>query len=633
MQDAASSQNVKHYFDRHRYAESASPSQRRVLDTLRAVFNAIEFSSLLEVGPGQGFALGLLDGSTHVAITDVTLNTLLPLPYPAFQASLGSLPLADDSFDVVLATDVIEHIPPEQIDDAVADAFRVASRYVVLGVPLAEDIIDKATRCGSCGEVFHINHHYRRYLPDDLLAYCPEGWDASAVFYTGIRRPTKYPSASMRRRVAGESKAYDRTNCPRCGFAGPFGGEEVDQARLDALEFEMVLGEDAAREALRIPSSEAVVLFAREGEARLPIEATPLARLLARATKVPVSRIDGVSGDAFLDRHVRKFKTIPHLQARPDTVLRSSGEGIEFRFPEGEPCRLTACFPPRCDAVGVRVLGIAPGECTVRVRDQALGRDLGERTVSGRFEASFRAEKPENDAADRSLGIDPARGYRLQLVLDATGSDSTIQILSVELLEKDPDPGAIECCTIAHLDPAELIEVPCESCEVYYQSPELDGGFRVIPESLWTSPLMRYDRVDAAGMFASLRDAATRRCASSSSVETRKPSGLRGLLASMVGTMRGVQPVKPRDRATGTGEPGASISEELSMLPDAARIDRPMPDWLVDLFRCPRSGEPLVVERADGITTLRSQQGRYTVHKGVGLMLGPASVRARAGDP
>ena len=50
-------------------------------------------------------------------------------------ASAANLPLDDQSFDVVLALDVLEHIPPEIRTKVILESLRVARKLVIFGFP------------------------------------------------------------------------------------------------------------------------------------------------------------------------------------------------------------------------------------------------------------------------------------------------------------------------------------------------------------------------------------------------------------------------------------------------------------------------------------------------------------------
>ena len=53
-------------------------------------------------------------------------------------ASAADLPLGDQSYDVVLALDVLEHIPPEIRMKVISESLRVARKLVIFGFPSGE---------------------------------------------------------------------------------------------------------------------------------------------------------------------------------------------------------------------------------------------------------------------------------------------------------------------------------------------------------------------------------------------------------------------------------------------------------------------------------------------------------------
>jgi len=91
----------------------------------------LEPKTVLEVGSGnktvanylkkQGLAVKTLDG-------DKDLN-------PDFVANVIKMPLADNSFDVVLCAEVLEHLPFEDFEKALLELKRVSKKYLVLSLP------------------------------------------------------------------------------------------------------------------------------------------------------------------------------------------------------------------------------------------------------------------------------------------------------------------------------------------------------------------------------------------------------------------------------------------------------------------------------------------------------------------
>jgi len=122
------------------------------LDRVRRVFGVLRSlapESMLDIGSGRGaFLWPLLDefpGLPVTAIDDdarraddlqaVGLGGIDRLSARRMDAT--ALDFDDDSFDVVTLLEVLEHIP--EVGKAVADAVRVARRFVVVSVPSKAD--------------------------------------------------------------------------------------------------------------------------------------------------------------------------------------------------------------------------------------------------------------------------------------------------------------------------------------------------------------------------------------------------------------------------------------------------------------------------------------------------------------
>lgn len=97
---------------------------------LREAF-AAKPASILEIGGGDGtFAERVR--AAGIAYTSVDVAEDL---HPDVVASVTSLPFPDDSFDVVCAFEVLEHLPFDQFDRAVGELARVSRGRVLLSLP------------------------------------------------------------------------------------------------------------------------------------------------------------------------------------------------------------------------------------------------------------------------------------------------------------------------------------------------------------------------------------------------------------------------------------------------------------------------------------------------------------------
>jgi len=88
--------------------------------------------SILEVGVGNGVFRDYIKGNTTTSYTSVDVADDL---HPDVVSGVTSLPFADDSFDAVCAFEILEHIPFDQFEKALAEIHRVARHAVVLSLP------------------------------------------------------------------------------------------------------------------------------------------------------------------------------------------------------------------------------------------------------------------------------------------------------------------------------------------------------------------------------------------------------------------------------------------------------------------------------------------------------------------
>jgi O-antigen biosynthesis protein len=139
--------------------------------------------SLLDVGSGPvRLTETFLPEWVGVTRTDVrTFDDPAIVPIDAD----GSLPFPDGSMDVVLAMDVLEHVPKEQRASVIAECRRVARRCVILAGPVhtpevvaAERAFAAFARAVSGRDVAFLEEHARFGLPHttDVVGALSDGW-------------------------------------------------------------------------------------------------------------------------------------------------------------------------------------------------------------------------------------------------------------------------------------------------------------------------------------------------------------------------------------------------------------------------------------------------------------------------
>jgi len=175
--------------------------------------------TILDVGCADGLVANeLVDAGFDVIGVDLVPELLRFVRAPTVEASVASLPFENGSFDCVLASDVLEHLPSEMFEASLAEIDRVARRHVVINCPHREDLVQLQARCGRCLTVFHASHHVRRVSEADVAAWFP-AFTVTATMLTG--EPWPFRSRPLQRLAQLTGRVFYQGAgivCPMCGY-------------------------------------------------------------------------------------------------------------------------------------------------------------------------------------------------------------------------------------------------------------------------------------------------------------------------------------------------------------------------------------------------------------------------------
>jgi ubiquinone/menaquinone biosynthesis C-methylase UbiE len=106
----------------------------------------------LDLGARDGYLSKKLTGYfDKVVAVDLQKPDIIDDKIESRQGDIAQLDFADNSFDLVLCAEVLEHIPTQLFEKACQELTRVANKYLLIGVPYNQDIRFGRTTCFSCG--------------------------------------------------------------------------------------------------------------------------------------------------------------------------------------------------------------------------------------------------------------------------------------------------------------------------------------------------------------------------------------------------------------------------------------------------------------------------------------------------
>jgi SAM-dependent methyltransferase len=144
------------------------PEQTRISDLFRLAPNKGRVA--LDIGARDGYlSKGLADRFNPTIALDLRRPNIKHPNVECVQADAGKLPFADDTFDLVLCAEVLEHIRGALLPAVCREIARVANGTVVIGVPYMQDIRVGRTTCATCSTINPLWGHVNSFSQDSLV--------------------------------------------------------------------------------------------------------------------------------------------------------------------------------------------------------------------------------------------------------------------------------------------------------------------------------------------------------------------------------------------------------------------------------------------------------------------------------
>nr|BFD59359.1 hypothetical protein CKG001_14660 [Bdellovibrio sp. CKG001] len=225
-----------------------------------------DVKNVLDVGCGDGKITHALSNLTKAEFTglDSSSEALSRLNINRIDGTADQLPFPDNSFDLVMTTDVFEHLPDEVESKAWKELFRVSRKWVLVVVPFRENLSDATTTCPNCGYRYHVNHHLRSYDFENIYQHVNDEWVIQHTVLSGESWSPMLPmETEFRRAIFEEYSGWDSSICPNCHHKGSKADDSKQLSKLTAASLGKQIYKDLEKNRYHRSHSEIMTVFSK----------------------------------------------------------------------------------------------------------------------------------------------------------------------------------------------------------------------------------------------------------------------------------------------------------------------------------------------------------------------------------
>lgn len=173
-----------------------------------------DVKSMLDIGCGNGIITNMIEKPFVVGL-DFAKIPLTQVKTNAIQASFVALPIKSKKFDLLILTEVLEHLDDETYIKAIEEIKRLKGNYLLITVPFNQNLELGLCKCSACGNLFLESHHYRKFDNSWFNKEFPE-YDLVKIEYDRYSGPANEKLAKLRYKF-GVYSYSDIAVCNKCG--------------------------------------------------------------------------------------------------------------------------------------------------------------------------------------------------------------------------------------------------------------------------------------------------------------------------------------------------------------------------------------------------------------------------------
>ena len=173
----------------------------------------------LDIGARDGYVSKLMtEHCQQVTALDLSLPEITHEQITCTQGNITKLDFSNDEFDMALCAEVLEHIPPNLLEQACQELTRVTKKWLIIGVPFNQDIRSGSTHCPSCGKTNPPWGHVNSFTENKLQTLFPQMKIEKTNFIGTSNIQTNFISHSLMEFAGHPFGTYHQSeDCVHCG--------------------------------------------------------------------------------------------------------------------------------------------------------------------------------------------------------------------------------------------------------------------------------------------------------------------------------------------------------------------------------------------------------------------------------
>ncbi len=179
-----------------------------------------DVKTILDVGCGDGSLTNyLIDEQYSLMAFDRSQIALSHVKTKRILGNICTISFKDNSFDMVICSQVLEHLPNDTLQKAVSELSRIASKYLIISVPYHEQLRERFTKCSQCGLVYHTWGHVRSFRSVRHLTRLFSLFTLQTYVFCS-KMSYQNPILLYIKQTLGNEWAWEKSSlCPQCGNA------------------------------------------------------------------------------------------------------------------------------------------------------------------------------------------------------------------------------------------------------------------------------------------------------------------------------------------------------------------------------------------------------------------------------